>query len=130
VTFTATLGLYHYRARDPERGRQLYLQAIRSSHDRTSRALATIMLAREETLAGLDTAVEARERAVEIAENDEAGLGAWVKQLETLNPRAPSVTIWAGTPQVAPAPMPRSLPDAPAAAPTLGLPRVRRRTPS
>jgi tetratricopeptide (TPR) repeat protein len=82
ATLTATWGLYHYRSGAHEQGREHYLRAIRESRDSTSRALASIMLAREELLVGTPGAPDALARAIELGEQNRLELGAWLEQLK------------------------------------------------
>jgi tetratricopeptide (TPR) repeat protein len=138
VTWTATRGLYQYRTNAPERGRALYLRAIRASRDSTARALATIMMAREELRVGFEGAAQTREQAIKLAERDQPELGAWVEQIA---PEERGVTLRApaskprltppkkgGTRPGARAPKPRTRPDLREAAPRPRLPSGRRRS--
>ena len=82
ATLTATWGLYHYRIGEYNRGREYYLQAVRESRDTISRALASIMLAREELRAEMPGAADTREEAVKLGNQDQTELGAWLDQLK------------------------------------------------
>jgi tetratricopeptide (TPR) repeat protein len=126
ATFTATQGLYYYRTGAPELGRELYLRAIRASRDNNSRALATIMLAREELRAGMESATQARERAMKLAKDNEPELAAWVAQLGP--PTDLLSTIRVGSLQDADAPTPHSLQGRPATSPRPRLPPASRRS--
>jgi tetratricopeptide (TPR) repeat protein len=127
VTLTATWGLYHFRSDAPDRGRELYLQAIRSSRNPTSRALATIMLAREEMRVGLANAGDTRERATKLAERDEPDLAAWLGQLTAFEISPITLTTRPDSPTASDAPRSHSSEDQIAASPTPRLPVGRHR---
>lgn len=140
VTWTATRGLYQYRAGSAERGRELYMRAIRASRDNRSRALAMIMMAREEWRAGLTDAARFREQAVKLAEQDQTELGAWVQQIEPSTERRVTLSGARGKLRLtqpkpdgrkpaARAPIARSRPDSGEVAPRPRLPAGRRRNP-
>jgi tetratricopeptide (TPR) repeat protein len=79
---TATLGLYHYRRGDPEAGRKLYQDAIRMAREPSVRTLATIMLAREELLAGGSEAAQLAARARQLVDQPTVRtLKVWLIQL-------------------------------------------------
>ena len=82
ATLTATWGLYHYRTGKYERGREHYLQAIRESRDATSRALVSIVLAREELRASAPGAADTVAIAEKLGEQEQPELGVWLKQLK------------------------------------------------
>jgi tetratricopeptide (TPR) repeat protein len=89
-TALATQGLFFYRRGDRETGLARYSEAIRTAGDRHSRALARLMLAREELLYGSTTALEllaAARRAAEEADPHE--LKPWMDQVEASLPIRP-----------------------------------------
>ena len=68
IVVTATEGLLHFRAGDPERGRALYQKTMEEAgrtQQHRLRALASVFLAREENLTGSDNAAAAVARAAE-----------------------------------------------------------------
>jgi tetratricopeptide (TPR) repeat protein len=71
LVLTATKGLLAFRRGDATRGRELYGETIEKSKDPVLRAVAAIILAREEILARTPTANAARNAAEEFA--DRAG---------------------------------------------------------
>lgn len=82
AVLTATLGLYHYRRGDAEAGRELYQDAIRMTRDPSVRTLATIMLAREELLAGGSQGAELTARARQLVDQPNVRtLKVWLIQL-------------------------------------------------
>jgi tetratricopeptide (TPR) repeat protein len=91
AAYYATCGLMQYRRGSIEQGRRYYAIALEQSQDATVKALAAIMFAREEVLAGTTLGREAAERALElgIAGTREAGdvpvgdLKLWLSQLYT-----------------------------------------------
>jgi tetratricopeptide (TPR) repeat protein len=129
ATLTATWGLYHYRSGEHERGRKYYLRAIRESRDSTSRALASIMLAREELLAGMPGTTETLASAMKLGEQNQPEFGAWLAQL-TPPPAQPVMLPKQPGSQLSPeTPIPHSSLASPAAVPTLRLPAGERRSP-
>jgi tetratricopeptide (TPR) repeat protein len=129
ATLTATWGLYHYRSGAHEQGREHYLRAIRESRDSTSRALASIMLAREELLAGMPGATEAVASAMKLGAQHQPKLEAWLEQL--MPPRAQQVTLptQPGSQPSPETPIRHSSLAAQAAVPRPGLPVGERRSP-
>jgi tetratricopeptide (TPR) repeat protein len=83
----ATFGLFYYRTGDRDTGHARYLQAIRTARDSRTRALAQLMLAREELLFGSSRAAELLSRARRDAEEvDARELEPWLKQLDVSSP--------------------------------------------
>lgn len=105
-TALATQGLYHYRTGDPDTGSARYSEAIATARDRYARALATLMLAREELRYGTGRAVQllesARQAAKEVAPQE---LRLWIAQVEASLPTPHAVL------PARPAPIPHTCPD-------------------
>lgn len=82
TTYLATAGLLAFRTGDPDQGRALYLRSIEGMRDPHARAIATIMLAREELLSRVPTADHTLEmvRGVE-KEQSEADIALWLRYL-------------------------------------------------
>jgi hypothetical protein len=92
-TYLATSGLLAYRRGRTEEGRQLYGEAINETRDPVNRALAAIMMAREEVLASQPQAWEAVARAHDLREKAAAAeLDIWLNQLKR-NRRGIRVTL-------------------------------------
>lgn len=68
LVVTATRGLVAFRRGDPELGRQLYRETIEAAEDPALRAIAAIVLAREEVRTHPALAAEAREAAEKFAD--------------------------------------------------------------
>lgn len=91
---SATKGLVAFRRGDAAGGRQLYMETIERSKDPVLRAVAAIILAREEILARTPVASDARRAAEEFAEGAGAvrfpdDVPAWLAHLRASVEREP-----------------------------------------
>jgi tetratricopeptide (TPR) repeat protein len=83
ATYLATSGVIAFRKGQLERGRALYEQSMELCDDPTDRALALIMLAREELRIGAPGADELEREARDASERLQSpDLEAWIEQLE------------------------------------------------
>lgn len=83
ATYLATSGLVAFRCGQFERGRALYRQSMELCSDPTERALALIMLAREELRIHAPGAAELKREARDATDRlDSSDLRSWFEQLE------------------------------------------------
>jgi tetratricopeptide (TPR) repeat protein len=129
ATLTSTWGLYHYRTGAHQRGREHYLRAIRESRDSTSKALANIILAREELLAEMPNATESLAKAVKLGEQNQSGLGAWLEQLTPPPAQRVTLPIGRGNRPSPASPTPNNSQAAAADTPTPRSPAAERHNP-
>ncbi len=87
ITIKATRGLIHFREGDSESGRRLYNEAIKEATGealRRYKIMASIVLAREETISKSSFAQKAKEFAISISKGETDPLfGVLLRQLET-----------------------------------------------
>jgi tetratricopeptide (TPR) repeat protein len=90
AVYLATKGLFLYRTGRPGDGRASYLESMRSTRDPNVRAMAAIMLAREELIAGQPTAGRAVEQARKLHRQVATKeLQPWLNQLQVKRARLP-----------------------------------------
>jgi hypothetical protein len=83
LVLTATKGLLAFRKGDVVNGRKLYLQTIKEAEDPGLKAIAAVLLAREEIIAHTSAQLEARHAAAKLADAAKTARTARAQRLQS-----------------------------------------------